>query len=191
MDGTRSKSPRAIRGRRRLLPSRPLAVGSTHPRGALRRRLAYRDMPTQSRGHGTQKFGCDGALLLLSGFLLIRLIRRNPERLFSLATSAADLGGACRVFNSFLLNRAIPPGVIARQSKAWGSITWTWNGMLEQAPVTEGRRGAAEFRVSREWADPLSRSVQPDSSRCPIWTTCPVQTDRTDSPYLAAMGCPS
>ena len=54
--------------------------------------------------------------MLLSGFLLIR---RKPERLFSLATPAADLGGACMVFNSFLLNRAIPPGVIRRQWKAW------------------------------------------------------------------------
>jgi hypothetical protein len=124
-----------------------------------------------------------------TGFKMSQTISQKISR--TAHRPAADLGGARIDFNSFLLNRAIPPGVIARQSKAWGSITWTWNGMLEQAPVTEGRRGAAEFRVSREWADPLSRSVQPDSSRCPIWTTCPVQTDRTDSPYLAAMGCPS
>jgi len=43
----------------------------------------------------------------------------KPERFFSVATPAADLGGACRVFNSFLLNRASPPGGIPRQLKAW------------------------------------------------------------------------
>jgi hypothetical protein len=46
----------------------------------------------------------------------------------------------------------------------------------------EGRRVASGFRVTREWADGSSESLQSD--KLSNWTTGPVHTDRTDTPNL-------
>jgi len=52
------------------------------------------------------------------------------------------------------------------------------NEMVEKVPAMDGRRSAPGFRVTREWADPSSRTTRSN------WTNDAVHTDRTDTPNL-------